>query len=47
VLGSKVDVTCLVLTSGVSRMDTILEAKSVLEDVQANVIGAILMSRKG
>ena len=46
VLGSKVDVTCLVLTSGVSRIDTILEAKSVLEDVQANVIGVILMSRK-
>ncbi len=46
VLGSKVDATCLVLTSGVSRMDTILEAKNVLEAVQANVIGAILMSRK-
>jgi len=35
-----------VLTSGVSRMDTILEAKNVLEAVQANVIGAILMNRK-
>jgi capsular exopolysaccharide synthesis family protein len=46
VLGSKVDATCLVLTSGVSRMATILEAKNVLEAVQANVIGAILMSRK-
>jgi len=46
VLGSKVDATCLVLTSGVSRMETILEAKNVLEAVQANVIGAILMSRK-
>jgi capsular exopolysaccharide synthesis family protein len=46
VLGSKVDATCLVLTSGVSRLDTILEAKNVLEAVQANVIGAILMSRK-
>jgi protein-tyrosine kinase len=46
VLGSKVDATCLVLTSGVSRMDTMLEAKNVLEAVQANVIGAILMSRK-
>jgi Mrp family chromosome partitioning ATPase len=46
VLGSKVDATCLVLASGVSRIATILEAKSVLEDVQANVIGAILTSRK-
>jgi Mrp family chromosome partitioning ATPase len=46
VLGSKVDATCLVLTSGVSRMEAILEAKNVLEAVQANVIGAILMSRK-
>jgi len=46
VLGSKVDATCLVLTSGVSRLETILEAKNVLEDVQASVIGAILMSRK-
>ena len=46
VLGSKVDATCLVLTSDVSRMETILEAKNVLEAVQANVIGAILMSRK-
>jgi len=46
VLGSKVDATCLVLTSGVSRMETMLEAKNVLEAVQANVIGAILMSRK-
>ena len=46
VLGSKVDATCLVLTAGVSRIDTILEATNVLEAVQANVIGAILMSRK-
>jgi capsular exopolysaccharide synthesis family protein len=46
VLGSKVDATCLVLTSGVSRIDDILEAKNVLETVQANVIGAILMGRK-
>ena len=45
VLGSKVDVTCLVLTSGVSHVDTILEAKDVLEAVQANVIGAILTNR--
>jgi len=45
VLGSKVDATCLVLTSGVSHVDTILEAKDVLEAVQANVIGAILTSR--
>jgi capsular exopolysaccharide synthesis family protein len=46
VLGSKVDATCLVLTSGVARMDAIFEAKNVLEAVQANVIGAILVSRK-
>jgi capsular exopolysaccharide synthesis family protein len=46
VLGSKVDATCLVLTSGVSRIETIIEAKNVLEAVQAHVIGAILMSRK-
>jgi capsular exopolysaccharide synthesis family protein len=46
VLGSKVDATCLVLTSGVSRIETILEAKNVLEAVQANVIGAVLMSHK-
>jgi Mrp family chromosome partitioning ATPase len=46
VLGSKVDATCLVLTSGVSHMETILEAKHTLEAVQANIIGAILMSRK-
>ena len=46
VLGSKVDATCLVLTSGVSRLETTVEAKNVLEAVQANVIGAILMSRK-
>ena len=45
VLGSKVDATCLVLTAGVSHVDTILEAKNVLEAVQANVIGAILTSR--
>jgi capsular exopolysaccharide synthesis family protein len=46
VLGSKVDATCLVLTSGISRIDTILEAKNVLEAVQANVIGTILMRCK-
>src|SRR2546423_15704346 len=46
VLGSKVDATCLVLTAGVSRIDTILEATNVLEAVQANVIVAILISRK-
>jgi tyrosine-protein kinase Etk/Wzc len=33
VLGSKVDATCLVLTSGVSHLETIVEAKNVLEDV--------------
>jgi non-specific protein-tyrosine kinase len=46
VLGSKVDAACLVLTSGVSRIEATVEAKNVLEAVQANVIGAILMSRK-
>ena len=42
VLGSKVDATCLVLTCGASPLDSVLEAKSVLEAVQANIIGAIL-----
>jgi Mrp family chromosome partitioning ATPase len=46
VLGSKVDATCLVLTSGVSRIETTLEAKNVLAAVQANVIGAMLISHK-
>jgi len=46
VLGSKVDATCLVLTSGVSHIEAVLEAKNVLEAVQANVIGAVLMSHK-
>jgi capsular exopolysaccharide synthesis family protein len=46
VLGSKVDATCLVLTSGVSHIEAALEAKNVLEAVQANVIGTVLMSRK-
>jgi tyrosine-protein kinase Etk/Wzc len=46
VLGSKVDATCLVLTSGVARIDAILEAKDVLEAVQANIIGAMLVSHK-
>jgi hypothetical protein len=35
-----------VLTSGVSHVEAALEARNVLEAVQANVIGAILMSRK-
>lgn len=43
VLGSKVDATCLVLTAGTSSIDTVLEAKSTLEAVHANVIGAILL----
>ncbi len=42
VLGNKADATCLVLTCGVSRLDTILEAKQALEAVQARVTGAIL-----
>jgi uncharacterized protein involved in exopolysaccharide biosynthesis/Mrp family chromosome partitioning ATPase len=45
VLGSKVDATCLVLTCGVSPLDTALEARSVLESVQANLIGAILIGK--
>ena len=46
VLGSKADATCLVLTCGVSPLDTVLEAKSVLEAVQANMIGAILTNTR-
>jgi Mrp family chromosome partitioning ATPase len=42
VLGSKVDATCLVLTCGVSPLDTVFEAKSALKAVHANVVGAIL-----
>lgn len=42
VLGNKADATCLVLTYGVSRLDTTLEVKSALEAVHANVSGAIL-----
>jgi capsular exopolysaccharide synthesis family protein len=42
VLGHRADATCLVLTCGVSRLDTILEAKNALEAVQAKVAGAIL-----
>jgi Mrp family chromosome partitioning ATPase len=43
VLSGKVEATCLVLTRGVSRLDAIGKAKTALEAVQANVIGAILV----
>jgi hypothetical protein len=43
VLSGKVEATCLVLICGVSRLDAIDEAKTALEAVQANVIGAILI----
>jgi capsular exopolysaccharide synthesis family protein len=42
VLSTKVDATCLVLTCGVSRLESVMEAKAVLEAVQGNVIGAVL-----
>lgn len=42
VLDHKVDATCLVLTCGVSHLDTILEAKNALEAIQASVTGIIL-----
>lgn len=42
VLGSTADATCLVLTSGLSRLDISLEAKDTLEAVHAYVAGAIL-----
>jgi tyrosine-protein kinase Etk/Wzc len=44
VLGSRVDATCLVLTYGVSRIESIVEARSALEAVQGKVVGAILIS---
>jgi capsular exopolysaccharide synthesis family protein len=42
-LSVKMDATCLVLTSGKSRLDTSLDAKIALESVQGNVIGVILV----
>ena len=47
VLSSKVDVTCLVLTFGVSRIEAIIEAKAALEAVQGKVIGAVLTAQQG
>jgi uncharacterized protein involved in exopolysaccharide biosynthesis/Mrp family chromosome partitioning ATPase len=41
-LSRKVDATCLILSRGVSRVDAVTEAKTVLESVQAKVIGAVL-----
>jgi tyrosine-protein kinase Etk/Wzc len=46
ILSSRVDATCLVLTSGVTRLDATEEARAALEAVQASVIGAILVSGK-
>ena len=43
-LGSKVDATCLVLTLGTSQMDKAIEAKALLQDVQADILGVILLS---
>jgi capsular exopolysaccharide synthesis family protein len=42
VLSTKVDATCLVLTYGVSRLESTLEAKAALEAVQSKVLGAVL-----
>jgi capsular exopolysaccharide synthesis family protein len=44
IVGSKVDITCLVLTLGTSHVAKAREAKAVLEAVQADVLGAILLS---
>jgi hypothetical protein len=46
VLGSKADATCLVLTAGASRLEAFTEAKTTLQAVQANVVGAILTGFK-
>jgi capsular exopolysaccharide synthesis family protein len=46
ILSSKVDATCLVLTSGVAHLDATEEARAALEAVQANIIGAILVGGK-
>lgn len=43
VLGSKVDATCLVLMCGVSRLEAARAARTALEAVQVNVLGAVLI----
>ena len=42
VLGSEVDAVCLMIHSGNTSQDTVLRAKTLLENVKANVIGAVL-----
>ena len=42
VLGSEMDGVCLVVHSGKTVQDTVLRAKTLLENVNANVIGAVL-----
>ena len=42
VLGSKLDAVCLVLTPGRTQLDAISAACTILETVQARVIGAML-----
>jgi capsular exopolysaccharide synthesis family protein len=47
VLGSKVEATCLVLTAGVTRIEAVTEARTALEAVRANVIGAVFLDQPG
>lgn len=42
VLSAKVEVTCLVLTYGISRVEAVIEAKASLDAVQAKAVGVIL-----
>ena len=42
VLGSEVDAVCLVVQSGKTGYDTLQRAKSAMENVSANVLGAVL-----
>lgn len=44
VLGSKVDDVCVVLTSGITQIEAVREARATLEAVQAKVIGAVLIT---
>jgi Mrp family chromosome partitioning ATPase len=43
ILSSTVDATCFILTGGVSRLPAVIEAKAILESVQARIIGSVLV----
>jgi Mrp family chromosome partitioning ATPase len=46
VVASKIDATCLVLTSGISRLATVIETKARLQAMKAQMFGVILMARR-